>query len=109
MCLYILLYVLPEYIICHSGSTNIASRQGVFFVELIESLYYFQVLPTVLSLVSYHITFMSIKMFTITMVALMQLSIDVIMDVPFKMDITLLQGCVFFFFNVSLKIEFVLI
>ena len=43
------------------------------------------------------------------MVALMQLSIDVIMDVPFKMDITLLQGCVFFFFDVSLKIEFVLI
>ena len=48
-------------------------------------------------------------MFTITMVALMQLSIDVIMDVPFKMDITLLQGCFFFFFDVSLKIEFVLI
>ena len=63
--------------------------------NLEESLYYFQLLPTVLSLVSCHITFMSIKMFTITMVALMQLSIDVIMDVPFKMDITLLQGCFF--------------
>ena len=39
--------------------------------NLEESLYYFQLLPTLLSLVSCHITFMSIRIFTITMAALM--------------------------------------